>query len=337
MLKLLIKKQLAAMLALFKICNIKTNITARNSFVLLMYHRVFLPAQKDAFIEPGMFVTPDTFELHLRFLSKYFNVVKLDDLFEHQSIQSSKPVCGLTFDDAWYDFYAHAFPLLKEYKIPATLFVPTHFIGKDKWFWTDRLAQILYQINLEKKSLKKEISTTIPINEILKCNGSVDMMIQNAINLLKAERETVIENTMDALIESFDIIPKTEGAAFLDWHQLSELAASEYITIGSHTDRHLILTNCHDEEILAELHTSKQKLYQYNLVNPDFIPFCYPNGNFNPKISKMAADTGYDMAVTTQNGWNQFTAERFALKRVGLHEDISSTSAMLSCRMAGIF
>jgi peptidoglycan/xylan/chitin deacetylase (PgdA/CDA1 family) len=261
----------------------------------------------------------------------------LDDVFNYQSVPSDKPICCLTFDDAWYDFYTNAFPLLKKYKIPATLFVPTHFIGTDKWFWTDRLAQILFRINSEKRTLRKDIATTALVDKIMQCNGSADMVIQNAISLLKSERKATIEKILDILIKGSDIKPETSRNAFVDWHQLAELAASEHITIGSHTDRHLILTNYESEEILAELQTSKQILCQHNLVNPDFIPFCYPNGNFNQKISQMVADTGYDMAVTTQNGWNQFTAEPFTLKRIGVHEDISSSSALLSCRLARIF
>jgi peptidoglycan/xylan/chitin deacetylase (PgdA/CDA1 family) len=40
------------------------------------------------------------------------------------------PAMALTFDDAFVNFATHAAPLLAEYGLPATLFVPTGFVGR---------------------------------------------------------------------------------------------------------------------------------------------------------------------------------------------------------------
>ena len=48
-------------------------------------------------------------------------------------------------------------------------------------------------------------------------------------------------------------------------------------------------------------------------------------------------EAGYDMAVTTNKGWNSSNSDPFTLKRIGIHNDMTSTEAMFACRIAGIF
>ncbi len=65
-------------------------------------------------------------EKHFKYISKNFLVVTPGDKIKKGKIN----IC-ITFDDAYYDFYHFVFPLLKKYKIPCVLAVPTKYI-KDK-------------------------------------------------------------------------------------------------------------------------------------------------------------------------------------------------------------
>ncbi|HTX03889.1 MAG TPA: polysaccharide deacetylase family protein [Candidatus Acidoferrales bacterium] len=74
-----------------------------------------------------------TFEQQLEAIHKGgFHVITLEQLrahLEHGAPVPSKPLM-LTFDDNGWGIYANAFPLLKKYHYPATLFVHTNFVGK---------------------------------------------------------------------------------------------------------------------------------------------------------------------------------------------------------------
>ncbi len=114
------------------------------NFAILMYHRVIPGNEVRNGVQAGMYVQLETFERHIEFLKKYFSVVPVSEVSSEAKSRSftshDKPRCVLTFDDGWYDFYEYAFPILKTYQIPATVFLPTNFIGTENWFRTDRLA-----------------------------------------------------------------------------------------------------------------------------------------------------------------------------------------------------
>lgn len=325
-----------------------------------MYHRV-LPIGIADGIQPGMYVEPETFEAHLRFVKKHFRIVSLSNLSSnvesHRS--NSNPVCLLTFDDGYYDLYEYAFPILKTYSLPATVFLPTDFIGTKKLFWTDRLSAIFYQKQREEKKgggaghrvLSNKPAREIPLNEsflpppmknklvnqIENLNGSEESRLEKAIKILKKYRDEKIEEVLAELSTRWNLNPERSERAFLSWEEVREMAQSGLISFGSHTASHRILTTLADEEIWDELTRSKEKLVAEKVVDPSFIPFCYPNGNYNEKIAEMVKEAGYILAVTTKKGWNRFDSDPFTLKRIGIHQDMTSTEAMFECRIAGIY
>ena len=70
----------------------------------------------------------------MSFLSKNnFKVFSLASLYSylksHKKIPAKTVV--ITFDDGYQDNYLNAFPILKEYSFPATVFIPTSLIGKN--------------------------------------------------------------------------------------------------------------------------------------------------------------------------------------------------------------
>jgi len=310
-----------------------------------MYHRV-LPEEKTDGLQAGIYVKSKTFEAHLTFLKKHFEIISLSELYSNPSSppyrkgeKSKKPWCILTFDDGWYDFYEYAFPLLKKFQAPATVFLPTDFIGTNKWFWTDRLAEIFLQ--------KHKIISPVPplvkgglrevIEKLENLKGSLELRLERAIEILKAYREEEIEEILSALSARRNIDQDLPSRAFLSWEEVREMAQSGLISFGSHTASHRILTTLTDEEIWDELIRSKEKLIDEKVVDSSFIPFCYPNGNYNEKIEKMVKEAGYSLAVTTESGWNQFGSDPFIHKRIGIHQDISYTEAMFGCRIINLF
>ena len=77
------------------------------------------------------------------------------------------------------------------------------------------------------------------------------------------------------------------------------------------------------KKIQDELARSREALLDQKIVNPSFITFCYPNGNYTERIAGMVKDAGYHAAVTTNHGWSHRDADPFQLRRIGIHQDMN--------------
>jgi peptidoglycan/xylan/chitin deacetylase (PgdA/CDA1 family) len=95
---------------------------------ILMYHCVIPNA------DPAnrMAVTDKAFARQMRFLREHhYNVLPLAELADLIRKKEKIPPrsIAVTFDDGYKDNYAYAFPVLKKYRIPATIFIIINDVG----------------------------------------------------------------------------------------------------------------------------------------------------------------------------------------------------------------
>lgn len=93
---------------------------------VLMYHSIDINS---------LFFTvrPEYFAEQMAYLkNKRFNVIPLTQLVERIEKKQSilKKTVVLTFDDGYEDNYFNAWPILKKYNFPATIFLVSGFVGK---------------------------------------------------------------------------------------------------------------------------------------------------------------------------------------------------------------
>jgi peptidoglycan/xylan/chitin deacetylase (PgdA/CDA1 family) len=87
-----------------------------------MYHHIN-PHRRDM-----VTVTPDVFEGQMEYLHKSgYRTLKINELldFINGKLTIKEKSVVVTFDDGWLDNYIYAFPVLKKYKINATIFLIT--------------------------------------------------------------------------------------------------------------------------------------------------------------------------------------------------------------------
>ncbi len=92
--------------------------------LILTYHRVY----------PGHHIDPETFEYQMRIIRERFQMLTLDEAvqFARGQLELKKDGAAITFDDGWADNFIYAYPILKKYGVPATIFTPTSFIGENQ-------------------------------------------------------------------------------------------------------------------------------------------------------------------------------------------------------------
>ena len=327
---LLIKTLYSTLLSVTGGLNYRLSQLPPKTSTILTYHRV-LPRAIAQNVEPGMYVTPETLHNHIQVIKKYYNITSINDCFNYSD--SDKPNCVFTFDDGWSDFLNYAWPLLESERVPATVYLPTGLISTGTPFWTDRLRHILLNDGFDTlaKLLKNQYGKIFH-----KKNTQVnEELISQAISFLKEIPSLEIDQILTQ-IEATSHLPKASsqtGRPFLTWDEIRTLARTKLITFGSHTVNHEILTTVSPDQIITELQESHDQLIKEGVGTTNEIPFCYPNGNHNKQIADHVAHQGYTNAVTCNWGVNNGATHRFALNRLSMHEDISSTKALFMYRL----
>ena len=67
--------------------------------------------------------------MQMRFIRRRYDVVPLGRVVAavRGEAEFTPGMCAVTFDDGWRDIYLHAFPVLRELSIPATVFLTAGF------------------------------------------------------------------------------------------------------------------------------------------------------------------------------------------------------------------
>jgi len=108
---------------------------------VLMYHRVAETRVFDHSLDDWN-ITPARLEKHLEWLCENADCVPLAEVLQRcGSPIGRKPMVALTFDDGFACFRREVLPLLQRYRIPATLFVVTSFVGSQEPYPFDRWGQ----------------------------------------------------------------------------------------------------------------------------------------------------------------------------------------------------
>ncbi len=120
-------------------------MATHKGFPVLMYHKV-LPDYTD-----DLTVSVAQLEQHLQFLQQNgYQILPLERLTASISAQvelSPKSVF-ITFDDGYLNNLTHAYPLLQKYNAPATIFLPTNYIGQ-KSNWDDNANALMDIVQLK--------------------------------------------------------------------------------------------------------------------------------------------------------------------------------------------
>lgn len=114
--------------------------------IVLTYHNIGTP--------PGhgnlhsLYVTSRMFKFQMWYLkASGFKVVPLHEIISFMKGNiSGKKLVAITFDDGYQDFYENAYPVLKMFGYPSTVFLVTDLIGKEN-LWDYR------ELNIRKRLL----------------------------------------------------------------------------------------------------------------------------------------------------------------------------------------
>ena len=319
-------KELIKTIAGFSFQQLLAVLPHRNDLRLIfMYHRVAdkLPS---GLHDPALFVTANTLEMHIREISRYFQIVPIDDIIA--ATGAAKRICAFTFDDGWHDNYDSAFAVLKKYRVPATIFIPVNMVSLSQPFWFQNLWELASQVVVHNH---RELFIDYFRNYVpsWKRKGIGLEQVSDLANELKKLPADKLNEIVLKGYEWIGINPSTSDS-IMKWDQIREMGRHG-ITFGSHGLHHNILTQLSYDAKCEEVAKSLDVLHNAGVAVSPF--FSYPNGDWDTDAVSLVKQTGYKGAVTTELGFNVLSTNPYLLKRVALHEDISHTSSLLWFRI----
>lgn len=228
--------------------------------------------------------------------------------------------CAVTVDDGYRDFFEVAYPLFREYRIPATVYLVSDFLDGKLWLWTDCVRYAFRRTQMEAASMELPDGAVLhfELDSAAKRLAGSRRMAEALKRLSNADRLAFLDCLPGLLKVSLPKVPPGEYAP-LRWDQV-RASAGPLIEFGAHTATHPILSSVSSErELAAEIDGSKRRIEE-ELDRP-VAHFCYPNGS--PRDIGAAAieavrAAGFRTAVTTETGLVSTSDDRLRLRRIGV-------------------
>jgi peptidoglycan/xylan/chitin deacetylase (PgdA/CDA1 family) len=280
--------------------------------LILGYHRVAVPVW-DPY---EMCVTPQRFAEQLAALRDHAHPMPLPVLVRAFADGTLPPrAVAVTFDDGYADVLTHAKPVLDRYRIPATVFVTSGYLGRE--YWWDTLERLLRP----PRPLPARISVAIGRTHFdwpgQDQHGDERTALLLALcdrlrPLAEAERQVALERIRD----EFSPLPASgdPDQRAMTPDGLIALCADGLVEIGSHTATHPVLAALPPAGQRQELLDSKVRLEA--IVRRPVTSFSYPNGSASAQTPALVRETGYTCACAShwdvaRPGGDPFRLPRF--------------------------
>lgn len=260
---------------------------------ILNFHRIL--KAPDPLIEGD----PDvkTFRWQMALLADCFNVMSLADAIQALNTGSLPPraVC-ITFDDGYRSTHDLALPILKEFNLPATVFVTSGHVGESS-MWNDRIVEAIRQIPGDNLDLRDMGMGVHPLKTAADRKHAAKALTQ-------ASKYLLVQPRLDLAMKLEELAGGAASNGLMLTREMLITLTQQGIEIGAHTITHPILTSIDDQSARDEIVGSKRQLEE--MIGKPVIFFAYPNGkahtDFDERHVQMTKDAGFAAAFASTTG-----------------------------------
>jgi len=261
--------------------------------VVLCYHNVVADAAAGPRDNLGLHMPLSRFERQMRWLAHNFEVVSLKDLVVRLSQGGSlRGVAAVTFDDGYGGVFDHAWPVLQELNIPATVFVVAEAPGRDERFWWDD-------------------------PEVLRAYSPARR--EHWLTALRGDSASIVESLTLARRPSAG---KASSARMPAPWEIIAAAAASGLHLGVHSATHRSLPALDERDLRREVVESRDVIRRRTGVTAEF--FAYPYGLWNDRVRHAVRSAGYRAAFTLESG--DSATDAWALPRMNVPAGIDDAA-----------
>jgi peptidoglycan/xylan/chitin deacetylase (PgdA/CDA1 family) len=269
--------------------------------LILCYHGI---AQYDEHLwRPGLFMPPSLLDERLAILKRdAYNVLPLGAAIQQlRSGELPARSVAITFDDGGYDFYTQAYPLLRKYGFPVTVYQTSYYSVLQRPIFNLICSYMLWIKRGLVLNQGKEIGFEAPLD--LRTEESRQQIIFKLVK--RSEQEDLTGQEKDALASrlaaildiDYDELVRKRIVQLMNSSEVAEMAA-QGVDFQLHTHRHRTPKN----ESLFRKELDDNRKWLEAAVGRPTEHFCYPAGDYDPQflpwlraervISATTCDTG---------------------------------------------
>jgi len=314
-----------ALFRLFRLTGISALVLAsrwrRSRLLILCYHGVSLD---DEHIWSPLYMAGELFERRLECIRRAgCHVVGLDEGAKRLEDGSLPPgAVTLTFDDGFYDFYAVAWPILRKFNWPVTLYATTYYMVHSTPVFDPMCSYLLWKSAIPYFEWGK-----IGVNETrLDSAGrtAIEHQIQQYCRQKKLsgqQKHELLQELAARLEVDFEGLSKRRVLHLMTSEEAATLASAG-LDIELHTHRHRVYRrwpsfekDLHENRSIVETITARKAQH-----------FCYPGGYYLQELWPQLATSGIRSAVTCQPGLASKRSNPYLLPRVVDTSSLSETA-----------
>jgi len=251
-------------------------------FTTLLYHRV----------HPKFGVKPEIFEEQIKFLKKYFQILKLEELEKRNHFPSAL----ITFDDGFLDTFFYAYPVLRKYNVPAILFVsPQRILNTEDVRDNPMISDVSTFEAFKNSFLNNDNSAFLSWGELKAISDLIDVQSHALSHRASLGKGKPIKSKHD-------------------WRVYS-LNDNEREKIKEGTELTSILVTNHK---VAEKELMESKRLLEEKLNKAVNAIAWPWGIYDERVVDIAKKIGYRFCFTTNRGFNR--KDFCHIKRLAVNE-----------------
>jgi len=288
---------------------------------ILVYHGI---CEEDHLRYNNSFITRKTFEQHLEYYNRYFNVISLNDYFQQKWSPDRFNIC-ITFDDGYANNYKYAFPLLSKYAMPAAFFITgIRDAGRDI-LWNDAIA-ILSKHGPKEFHFQNATYHTNKYGQYV--HGINNERLTNILREGGFDNKAEAIGTMSGFYDYRDNPSDDDFWQQLTPDQIQQMAASPLVTIGCHGYYHTDLARVPLPDAAAELQKCRHWLQQ--LTGKPINALAFPYGSYTRDLVTAARDIGFDQLLALDYYFDQDNSDPALRERFVINPYISTTNQMIA-------
>lgn len=283
------------------ISRLTRGLTARGVRILA-YHG-FCDGEEADF-QPMLFMRAGTFRARMRRLvDSGYRVVSLAEAVATLRDRSPAPgTAVITIDDGWHGIHEYALPVLRELRLPATVYVSSYY-AQQQIPVLDVFTRYLFwksaRPSVSLVGMTRELNGVHELQSVAARNQLADALTRHVdATLPAAERLGLLRRIAAAL--DVDIEPALARRTFhlMSAAQLSELPAAG-VDLQLHTHRHRFPADDR-AACSSEIDLNRRFIEQVSGLRPTH--FCYPSGEYSAHQKDWLRDFGVTSATTTRHG-----------------------------------